>query len=315
MPLRNTTSTHGRTVRAAVLGLTLAGALVLSAACSSSGGSASSPTPSTPAASSSVDATLAAQVPAKLKSAGKVVVCTDATYAPNEFFATDNKTIQGMDIDLGKAIGNVLGVPFEYTNLTFDSIIPALGNRCDLGISSFTDNLTRQKQVDFVDYLTAGVSFMQAAAKPQKVTGLDSLCGLTVSVENGTIEQTDAKTQAAKCKSEGKATLTVLAFPDQNAANLALTSGRAQVGMADQPVAGYIVSQSNGQIQLVGTPYGEAPYGIAVPKSAEYKGLATAIQGALTKLSASGEYTKILTKWGVQSGAVTSFPLNGGTGQ
>jgi polar amino acid transport system substrate-binding protein len=36
-------------------------------------------------------------------------------------------------------------------------------------------------------------------------------------------------------------------YPDQNAANLALASSRAQVGMADSPVAAYIVKQSNGQ--------------------------------------------------------------------
>jgi polar amino acid transport system substrate-binding protein len=309
---------RGRASRAVVLGAVPAGALAVTAACSSSGSSGTSASPSASMSASATglptapkDATLAAMVPSKLSTAGSAVVCTDASYAPNEFFATDNKTIIGMDVDLGHAIGQVLGVNFNFSNLPFDSIIPALGNRCDVGMSSFTDNLTRQKQVNFVDYFQAGTSFMQATAKPQTITGLDSICGMTVAVEKGTTEETDATTQSAACTKAGKKAVTVLAFPDQNGANLALTSGRAQIGMADQPVAGYQVSKSNGMIALVGNPYGVAPYGIALPKSADFKGLDTAIQGALQKLQTSGLYTQILNKWGVTSGGITTFTING----
>ncbi len=44
----------------------------------------------------------------------------------------------------------------------------------------------------------------------------------------------------------------MLVFPTQNAANLALSSGRAQLSMADSPVAAYQVKQSNGAFKLVG---------------------------------------------------------------
>ena len=60
--------------------------------------------------------------------------------------------------------------------------------------------------------------------------------------------------------------MTVLVFPDQNGANLALSSGRAELGMADSPVAAYAVKQSNGNFKLIGQTYGNAPYGIAMPK-------------------------------------------------
>jgi polar amino acid transport system substrate-binding protein len=308
------TTRRNRVFRTAMLGAALAGALAVSAACSSSGSNSNSATPTT-SASSSVDAALAAQVPAKLKTANKVVVCTDASYAPNEFYATDNKTIQGMDVDLGKAIGDVLGVPFVYQNMGFDAIIPSLGSRCDLGISSFTDNLERQKTVNFVDYFTAGTSFMMATAKPvtQTLKGTDGLCGFTVAVEKGTVQADDATAAGKACVANAKPNVTVLVFPDQNGANLALTSGRAQLSMADSPVAAYQAQQSNGQITLTGASYGNAPYGIAVPKSSDYTGFDTAIQGALQKLSSNGTYTQILTKWGVENGAVTDFTLNGGT--
>jgi polar amino acid transport system substrate-binding protein len=53
--------------------------------------------------------------------------------------------------------------------------------------------------------------------------------------------------------------VTVLVFNDQNAANLALSSGRAELDMADSPVAAYAVKQSNGQFKIVGQTYGTAP--------------------------------------------------------
>jgi polar amino acid transport system substrate-binding protein len=97
-------------------------------------------------------------------------------------------------------------------------------------------------------------------------------------------------------------------YPDQNGANLAISSGRAQVGMADSPVAAYQVKKSNGQFKLSGKPYGTAPYGIAIPKNS---GLAKPILDALKQLMTNGTYMTILKKWGIQSGAITNPKING----
>ena len=99
------------------------------------------------------------------------------------------------------------------------------------------------------------------------ITSLNDLCGHTVAVEKGTTEETDARTQSEKCKKAGKPAVTVLSFPDQNGANLALSSGRAQLGFADSPVAEYQVKKSGGQFKLVGPSIANAPYGLAVAKN------------------------------------------------
>ena len=78
------------------------------------------------------------------------------------------------------------------------------------------------------------------------------LCGKTVSVEKGTTEQEEADAQSGKCTKEGKKSVTVLVYPTQNGANLAVTSGRAELGMADSPVAAYQVAQSHGALKLIG---------------------------------------------------------------
>lgn len=260
-------------------------------------------------ASAAKNPKIAAEVPKAIAAKGTLTVASDATYAPMEFVASGGKTVVGVDADLAKAIGSVLGLKLKVVNATFDTIIPGLkSGKYDVGMSSFTDTKARQKVVDFVTYFSAGTSFYTKASGGTAVTGLASLCGLTVSVENGTTEQTDSTAQSAKCKKAGKPAVKVSAFPDQNAANLAVSSGRAQIGMADSPVAAYIVKQSHGQFKLTGKSYGTAPYGIALPKG---NGMTKPIRDAVKLLISNGTYKSILAKWGVQGGAISNPKING----
>lgn len=261
------------------------------------------------ASGGSVDQAAAKLVPAQYASKGSLTVAMDATYAPNEFINPGSTDIVGMDADLAKAIGSVLGLKMKLTNETFDGIIPGIqSGKYDLGMSSFTDTKEREKVVSFADYFKAGTSFFESATGSPAITGLSSLCGLKVAVEKGTTQQDDATAQSKKCTKAGKSAITVDTYNDQNGANLALSSGHDQVGMADSPVAAYQVKKSNGQFKLAGTPYGVAPYGIACPKG---NGLDQAILAAVKDLISDGRYMQILQKWGVQAGAITSPSLNG----
>jgi len=286
-------------------------ALMALAGCGSSSSSSTATTASTATTSGSggAVASIAAQVPAAIKSKGTLTVAADATYAPNEFVASDGHTVIGMDADLMSALGTEMGVKVKLVNATFDTIIPGLASgKYDIGASSFTDTKEREKTVDFVDYFSAGISFYaKSSANPGVKTAAD-LCGKTVSVEKGTTEQEESQAQSKKCTKEGKKAVTVLTYPDQNGANLAISSGRAELGMADSPVAAYQVKQSGGQFKLVGETYGAAPYGLAIPKNS---GMTTPILAALKALIANGKYGEILTKWGVQSGALTTPQING----
>jgi polar amino acid transport system substrate-binding protein len=287
----------------------LAASALLLAACGSSsnnttttGGGGSGGTSAT-----KVDS-IAREVPSAIASKGTLTIAADASYPPNEFFDTDNKTVIGMDADLGKAIAQVMGLTPNVVNATFDSILPGLtAGKYDLGMSSFTDTKEREKTVDFVTYFSAGTSFFIKATGPD-ISSLDDLCGHHVSVEKGTTQQDDATAQDGKCKSAGKPGVDVQIFPDQNGANLALSSGRAEVSMADSPVAEYQVKQSSGQFKVSGKPYGTAPYGIAMNKGT---GMSKAVLDALQELMKDGVYKNILDKWGIAGGAISNPQVNG----
>jgi len=259
-----------------------------------------------------VDPKVAAEVPAKVKAKGTLVVAADATYAPNEFVGPNGHTVQGMDADLAQDLVAVMGLKAKVVNASFDTIIPGLASgKYDLGMSSFTDTKAREKVVDFVTYFSAGTSFYVKASGGPTIHSLSDLCGHTVAVERGTTQATDAASQNGMCKKAGKPGVRVAVYPDQNGANLALASGREQVGMADSPVAAYIVKQSNGKFKLTGKPYGTAPYGIAIPKG---NGMAKPILDALKVLMRDGIYKAVLTKWGIQGGAITNPKINGAIG-
>ncbi len=121
---------------------------------------------------------IAAEVPKSIAAKGTLTVASDATYAPMEFVATNGKTVIGVDADLAKAIGDVLGLKLNVKNATFDTIIPGLqSGKYDLGMSAFTDTLARQKVVDFVTYFSAGTSFYTKASGGTAVKGLARSAG------------------------------------------------------------------------------------------------------------------------------------------
>lgn len=292
-------STLGCIAAASVIAL-LAGC---SGGSSSSGGSSDT--------SGKADSKLAAMVPDSIKSDGKVVVATDPTYAPMELVDSDGSTIIGVDPEIGKAIGDVLGVKFTFVKSTFDAIIPGLSaGKYELGMSSFTDTKEREKVLDFVTYFKAGTDLMVPAGNPKKLSvDNESLCGLSVAAEKGTIQSDqDIPDRSKKCTAAGKKAIDEKVYPDQNAVNLALATGRVDAALADSGVAGYMAEKSDKKFEVVGKPYSTAPYGIAVPKdSGDFK---KALQGAVDEIIKNGTYAKILKKWASDGGAITKSEIN-----
>src|SRR4051794_2865329 len=252
---------------------------------------------------------LTAELPAKIKSKGTLTGALDATYPPNEFVAKDGRTLTGMSADLANAVGKALGVRVNLVNASFDSILPGLAaGKYDIGLSSFTVTKEREQVVDFVTYYSAGTSFFARAGKGAGIASLGDLCGHTTAMQKGTIQADDATAQAKKCRSQGKPELKTLILPDQNAANLAISSGRAGVGMADSPVAAYAVKKSGGRFDVVGEPYGTAPYGVAIPKRS---GMTKPILHAVEAIMGNGRYASVLRKWGLEVGAIDKPVVNG----
>ena len=131
---------------AAVLALTLTAAL---AGC---GGSASSAAASsdTAAAASVADTTAETELD-KVKAVGKLVVGVEGTYPPFTYH-DDNGELTGLDIELGKALADKLGVEVEFQEAAWDSLLIGIDTeRFDTVINSVSITDERAEKYDFSD--------------------------------------------------------------------------------------------------------------------------------------------------------------------
>ena len=230
----------------------------------------------------------------------------DTTYAPDEFTDAKGNPI-GWDVDLGKAIAKQMGRTAVFKIATFDSIIPGVtGGKYDAGLSSFSDTPEREKQIDFVNYYSDGIQWANAIGTN---VNPDNACGLKIAVQTGTTSADDLTAKSKNCTDNGKAPITQLKFDSQDMATQAAVTGRAAAVSADSPVIQYAVQQNSDKLELIGKPYDLVLYGIAVKKG--NSAMVNSIKDALTAMLADGTYTKILDKWGVTAGAVSSITING----
>ena len=151
------------------------------------------------------DDAIAALLPESVTKDGKLTIGTNPSYAPAEFLDADGKTQIGYDMDLARAMGNIFGLDTEIVSSNFDTIIPAIGSKYDLGIAAFTITKERMESVDFVSYFTAGMGYAVAAGNPKNVDEND-LCGLNVAVETGTVEEEAINKTAKQCKADARKT-------------------------------------------------------------------------------------------------------------
>lgn len=261
------------------------------------------------AAETTASGAVAIPVPEEIRSKGTLVVATDPTHPPSEF--VERGDVVGMDVDLAEAIGERLGLDVEIERAPVDAILPGLAaGRYDLGVSSFTDTRGRGRTVDFVTYFRAGTSFYKRSGT-EGVRTVADLCGRSVAVARGTTQARDARAQGRRCRAAGEDPVDVRAHRGQSGADRAIRSGRAEIGMAATPVAGYAVRQSDGALEPTGEDYGVGAYGIAIRKDS---GLQDPILDAVRALMQDGTYDTILREWGLEHGAIDDPRITGALG-
>jgi polar amino acid transport system substrate-binding protein len=259
-------------------------------------------------------------VPAdQLIKAGTLTVCSDTSYPPQESLDANNDAV-GSDIDLITALAQRMGLSVDVKTTNFDTIIPALtGGTCDIIVSAQTITTERQAQVDMIPYFAAGQSFVVLKGNPDNIKTQDDLCGKVIAAQSGTIEadhitgggsgydQTNGL--SPMCVAAGKPAITLKTYTKDTDALQALQSGIVVAHFTDEPVAGYEVAQSNGAFELSPLTLERGVEGISVTKN--HTALRDAIKANLLAMIADGSYLQILTKWGVESGAITAADVNG----
>lgn len=310
--------------RKAVIGLVAA--LLLLAACQNNGSNSPSPSSggtesSGPSASEVAVSSPVATVPAdQLTVADHLVACIDIPYPPQEFFDEQGNPT-GADPDLATEIATRLGLGIRIENTVFDTIIPALvAGKCDIIISAQNITTDRLGTVNMIPYFKAGQAFVVAKGNGEAINDELDLCGKKVAAETGTTEVDYVNGTGdyagaglnKKCTDGGKPAVDMQEFQKDSDALLALSGGQVDAYFADSPVAGYYTVQQPDQFELSGVTVEVALEGISVPKDRIQ--LAGAVAAALKSMIDDGKYVEILTKYGLEDGAVSAGDVEVKTG-
>jgi polar amino acid transport system substrate-binding protein len=265
--------------------------------------------------------TALAQLPdGALAQKGKLLICSDIPYPPQEFY-DENGNAQGLDVELADEMAARLGLQPVWINSVFDTIIPAVkSQKCDVIVSALSITADRNKQITMIPYFQAGQSMVVAKGNPQNINTTDDLCGKSASAESGSTEADylqgtgdfKGKGLTQACTKAGKKPIDVVVTQKDTDALQQLQAGKVPVFFADSPAAAYYTVQHPDQFQIAGQILEAAPEGISFPcgdapdcTTAPLTPLGAAIKAALVSMQADGTYTKLLTKWNLASAALT----------
>lgn len=242
---------------------------------------------------------LGVTAPARIKSAGKFVVASDLSYAPMEFVKEGTNDAIGADVDIADCIAEAWGVTAEIRNTPFDAIIPSLTSKqADVIMSSMTASDERKKEVDFVEYFTAGSGILVKKGNPGKINSIADLCGKKVAIQVGTVQIDEAEEQNAKCADKK---IEVQTFEQNTDTIQAVGTGRADAALMDFPVAKYGATKVK-DTEVVGEQYNTGNYGIAVRK--DDGEVRTALDAAVKAMRDKGKYGDILEYWDLEAGSL-----------
>jgi len=290
-----------------------------SSASASSTGNAASAINSENAAAMAVAAavkenpTLAAGLPASITSSKQLVIAAQLTQPPDDMYESDGTTPMGFEVALATALGNELGLTVKYVPGAFDSLITTLqAGRVDMTMSAMNDTPTREKAINFVDYLTDGIGLLVNAGNPDNIQSPTDLCGKSVTAVSGSTQQAYAAQLSTTCTSQGKSPVTLVLSSTTAQETVSLETRRVAAVLNDNITDAYDVATSPSLFSAVNyAPIEPGPYGIGVNKDDPQ--LLSAIKNGLQDLMNDGTYGKILQDWELSSVGLKTATVNNGS--
>ena len=268
-----------------VLALSAAMLLTVLTGCGSSETAATQAPQATEAPAAEQPAAEASTLLEQIKAKGKLVVGTEAQYAPYEFKDFDANFV-GCDMWLAQQIADSLGVELEIVDMSFAGIIPAVqSGQVDLGIAAFTNTPERAEEIDFSDlYETSAQLLIVKTGNADTYSTKEALAGQKVGAQKGTIQS--QLIQSALPDSE------LFELEKYPALALEVQNGNIAGLVVDQAVGESLVANSNGELEVSNFEFSaeEASFGKSVVIAKGNEDLVAAVNEVVNKVTSDGSY-------------------------
>ena len=274
-----------------VAALALVGCSSGSSSKSASTSASASASTAASASSASTSASSAAAGDIKLIANGKLTIATSPDYPP--FENLENGQYVGLDIEIAKAVAKELSLEPEFKTLQSDAIIPAIaaGGQADIGISGFSVDPERAKEIDFSSsyYIDD-----QAVAVMNSSTITDANADAELNKE-GVIIAVQSGTTGEAYVQENYPKATAQAYGNSTDAFAAMQSGQANAVCTNKAVVEAMLADAYKDAKVVKSIATGEEYAIVVSK--DNTALTAAINDALAKLKADGTIEKLTNQF------------------
>ncbi|MGC9406859.1 ABC transporter substrate-binding protein [Streptomyces sp. DZ1-3] len=256
---------------------------------------------------------IAAQVPRKIRERGTLeVVDSSGSAAPLTFFATDNKTVIGVEPDIASLVADVLGLELRTNAVSWENIFVGLDSaKYDVGFSNITVTEERKEKYDFATYREDNLAFEARKDSGLKVTGPEDVAGRTVAVSSGTNQEKLLIEWSKENEKAGREPVDIKYYQNESDTYLALRSGRIDLYLGPNPTAAHHAA-TTGRTEVVGTHSGAGTtlQGLIAATTKKDSGLVEPLAEALDHVIGNGTYAKVLERWGLSDEAVTKSEIN-----
>lgn len=251
------------------------------------------------------DAALAAKVPASISKDGKLTVGTTAGSVPLSYYATDNKTPIGSELDLAQLVADKLGLKLDVQVTAWENWpLKTQSGDFEAVFSNVGINADRVKLFDFSTYRAAYMGFEAKKTSSYDIKSSDDISGLKISVGSGTNQEKILLAWNKELVAKGKAPAILQYYSSDADTILALSSGRTDVNLTPYPSAVYRTNTRD-DLKIVGKVNAGWPNETLVAATTlKDNGLAPVITEALNAVIKDGSYGKVLARWGLSEEAI-----------
>ncbi len=226
---------------------------------------------------------------ARVERRGRLLVGLDPTFPP--FENADHGELEGIDVDLARALAAKLGVEAEFVYYGYDGLYDALlTEQVDVLISALVIDPARTRDFAYSEpYFNAGQFLVIRAADRPVVTGMADLSGRKAAVELGSEGHLQALAWQKKVTD-----LEIATLPTADDAMWLVRQEEVDAALADHTSA-RLYRRQFPDLALAAEPVTVEPY--ALVTRVRDRNLMKALGDALARMQEDGQLQELLSRW------------------